>query len=89
MTALEIIYNLVALDRHLDVNRDHPLAGTGIAVDIVHGLPCSVGQVGNPLTHGPFDIVLHFLHALGHLTAAIFAHQTLKLTFGDLRRLRL
>ena len=89
MAPLEIVENFVPLDRHLDVDRDHPLARTRVAVDVIHRFPRPVRQFGNPLPDRAFDIVLNLAHPLQHLLATVLGHQPLHLALGDLRGLRL
>ena len=84
VTAPEIIVNLVTLDRHLDVDRDHALARSRVAIDVIDGVPGAVRQGRNTLPHGALDIVLNLVHALGDLVAAILADQAQDFTLRHL-----
>jgi hypothetical protein len=59
MTAGEVVDRSVALDRHLDPDRDHPFAAGWVAVDEVDRLPLAIGQCGDALAHRTFDVILH------------------------------
>jgi hypothetical protein len=59
MTAGEIVDCPVALDGHLDPDRDHPFAAGWVAVDEVDRLPLAIGQRGDTLACRTFDVVLH------------------------------
>ena len=60
----KIVVHLIAVDRHLHVNRDHSLAFGGIEVDIVGRLPDAVRHFEHALTGQRLDVVLHLGEAI-------------------------
>src|SRR5690606_31208465 len=89
MTALEIIRDPVALDRHPDPDRDHSLALCRIAIYVIHGLPFAIRQRSDSTADGFLDIILHRAHALKYLILAVFPDEAQDLAFGHRGRARL
>ena len=64
----------VAVDGHLDADRDQPLAGDRVHVDVVLGLPHAVGQPGDALAGQRLHVVLHLGEGgLDHVDAVLVA----------------
>ena len=61
MRAGEVVVDLVALDRQLDLDRDQALARRTGRVDVVLGLPGAVRQLGDALAGQALDVVLHLV----------------------------
>ena len=69
------------------MDRDHPLARAGIAVNVIHRFPCAIRQGRNPLAHGALNVILHGIHAMRDLITPVFGNQPLQLPLGHLRGL--
>ena len=81
--------DLIALDRELDLDRDHPLAHRGVVVHVVLGLPRAVGKLGHALPGQALDVVLHLGERGQHRFPAVLLDQAEDLALGDPRRLGL
>ena len=89
MRPVEVIADLVALDRHLDPDRDQPLAEGRVVVDVVLGLPGSVGHLGDPLARQALDVVLYLGEPRGDRLLAVLVDEPEDLLLGDARGLGL
>ena len=85
----EIVVDLIALDLHANGDRQHPLPGRGVAVEVVDRLPYPVRQLGDPLPGDALDVVLHFLEGRHHGVLPVLVDQAQDLPLGDRRRRRL
>ena len=85
----EVVVHAVAVDGHLDADRDQAFAGDGIDVDVVLGLPYAVGHLRDVLAGQRLDIVLHLVkRSLDHVDAVLVA-ESADLPLGDVAGLGL
>ena len=85
----EVVGELVALDRHLDLDRDQPFALGRVVVDVVLRLPRPVGQLRNALARQPLDVVLHLLERGQDRLDAVLVDEPEDLLLRHPRRRRL
>ena len=87
MASGEVVMDRIALDRHLDPDRDHAFAAAEIPIDIVDRLPGAVGQFREALSHGALDVVLHLSMPRVTLSRAVFLDQPQQFALGGMRSL--